>query len=99
MSWQQSRRDGWQQTRHDGNHRYEINPRKTGVCEYLERQGGTVLAPLSIFNLEALNGYVVYSLEFCVRGGCFSPPPLSRVKPTSRCLDISLHQESLLLFN
>ena len=33
----------------------------------LERQGGTVSAPLSIFNLEALNGlisYVVYSLGY-----------------------------------
>ena len=41
----------------------KFNPRKTGVCEYLERPG----APLSIFNLEALNGpisYVVYSLGY-----------------------------------
>ena len=49
---------------------------------------GTVSAPLSIFNLEALNGYVVYSLESCVRGAVSAPPPLSRVKPTSTDLDV-----------
>ena len=44
-----------------------FNPRKTGVCEYLERRGGAVSAPLSIFNLEALNGLIsnfVYSLGY-----------------------------------
>ena len=38
-----------------------INPRKTRVCEYLERPGG------GLFNLEALNvliSYVVYSLVY-----------------------------------
>ena len=45
-----------------------FNPRKTGVCEYLERLGGGLFQPpLWIFNLEALNGlinYVVYSLVY-----------------------------------
>ena len=41
-----------------------INPRKTGVCGFLERGRDP---PLWIFNLEALNGpisYVVYSLGY-----------------------------------
>ena len=44
-----------------------FNPRKTGVCEYLERPGGRIPPPLWIFNLEALNGLisnVVYSLGY-----------------------------------
>ena len=38
-----------------------FNPRKTWVCEYLERPGGWQIPPtLWIFNLEALNGLISY---------------------------------------